>query len=153
MSAHVRPPLLTLAPSGRSSITALMATIRLDRRHNRDTARLAVSALCKPTQNGRRWIYRNRFKNSRRPTTAGTESRPIRRLPFSRLSRGSAYLPLCREVLHILLGLRRPKPTPKEATSSFSFYLQGRDQRGHHDGCLLSANTKFVNPVFAQLEP
>jgi hypothetical protein len=55
--------------------------------------------------------------------------------------------------LRILLRLRRPKATPREATSSFSFYLQGLDQRGHCDGFLLSANTKFVNPVFAPLEP
>ncbi len=77
----------------------------------------------------------------------------IRKLPFSRPSRSSVYLPLGHESLHILLRLRRPKATPREATSSFSFYLQGLDQRGHYDGFLLSANTKFVNPVFAPLEP
>jgi hypothetical protein len=47
---------------------------------------------------------------------------PIRRLPFSRLSRGSVYLPPCREALHILLRPRRPKATPREPMSSFSLY-------------------------------
>jgi uncharacterized membrane protein YkvA (DUF1232 family) len=59
----------------------------------------------------------------------------------------------CRESLHILLRLRQSKAMSREATSSFSFYLQGGDQRSHYDGFLLSANTKFVNPAFAQLEP
>jgi hypothetical protein len=77
----------------------------------------------------------------------------IRKPPFSRPSRSSVYLPLGRESLRILLRLRRPKATPREVTSSFSFYLRGLDQRGHCDGFLLSANKKFVNPVIALLEP
>ena len=77
-----------------------------------------------------------------RPTTAVRVS-PILRLPFSRLSRGSVYLPPCREALHILLRPRRPKATPREATSFFSFNLQGCDQRGHYDGFLLSTNTSL----------
>src|SRR5262245_42213041 len=44
------------------------------------------------------------------------------RLPFSRLSRCSVYLPPCRESLRILLKLRRPKATSTESISSFSFY-------------------------------
>ena len=49
-----------------------------------------------------------------------SESRPIRRLPFSRLSRKSVYLRPCPE------SLKMTKSNPREATSSFSF-LPPRD--------------------------
>ena len=95
-------------------------------------------------------IYRGRIVDfpakSRLPAMYG-DRRPIPRLPFSRLCRGSVYLPPCRESLHILLRLRRPKAMPRETMSSFSFYLHGGDQRGHHGGFLLSV------PVIAELEP
>jgi hypothetical protein len=100
-----------------------------------------------------------------------TESRPIKRRPFSPLSRCSVYLPPCREPLRILVRLGQPQAMTKEAISSFSFLPPPSDteqqacqerncanRKPHYRvGQVHSANTtvKFrlllINPFFAQL--
>src|SRR5215475_10612562 len=102
-------------------------------------------------------------------THGGSTLAPIRqRLSFSPLFRCSVYRPPCHESSRILLTLRRPKGTPREAICSFSslppaYHRQpGRKNRrleklNHRVGQVHSANTtvKFglllINPFFAQL--
>ena len=55
-----------------------------------------------------------------------SESPPIRRLPFSRLSRGSVYLPPCREALHILLSLSPDSQKQRRVTSIEHRRVPGR---------------------------
>lgn len=80
-----------------------------------------------------------------------------RRLPFLLPFQGSVYLPPCHEPLRILLRLRRPKATPREAISSFSFLpppydrnqqaCQGRNC-GNREACTKPKCDKDPDSVF-----
>jgi hypothetical protein len=58
---------------------------------------------------------------------------------FKALPRLCMSSPMPRIVAHPSKA-KTTKSNAERTTSSFSFYLQGGDQRGWHDGFLLSAN-------------